>query len=61
MNPAIRADLVMLVPELILAGMALVLVLAARRIQSAPRAPLALVGTVLAAVAAALEIGRAHV
>jgi len=51
MNRATMADLVLLVPELILVGMALALILAARRIQ---RTPLALIGTILAALAAAL-------
>jgi NADH-quinone oxidoreductase subunit N len=45
------ADLVLLLPELILVGMALALILAARRIQ---KAPLAAAGTVLAAAAAAV-------
>lgn len=45
------ADLALLVPELILVGAALALLLAARRIQ---RTNVALVGTVLAALAAAL-------
>src|SRR5713226_2091786 len=48
------SDLALLVPELILAGMALALILAARRIQ---RTPVAVVGTVLAAMAAALASG----
>jgi NADH-quinone oxidoreductase subunit N len=48
------SDLVVLVPELLLTGMALVLILLARRIQSTP---VAAVGTVLAAVAAALTAG----
>ena len=48
------SDLRLLVPELILVVMALALILAARRIQ---RAPVAVVGTVLAAVAAALASG----
>src|SRR6202040_3367489 len=47
-------DLAVLTPELILAGMAMALILAARRIQ---RTPVAVVGTVLAAVAAALASG----
>jgi len=51
MNRATTADLALLVPELILVGMALALILAARRIQ---RTPLALIGTILAALAAAL-------
>jgi NADH-quinone oxidoreductase subunit N len=50
------SDLALLVPELILAGMALALILAARRIQ---RTPVALVGTVLAAMAATLASGWA--
>ena len=50
------SDLALLVPELILVGMALVLLLLARRIQ---RAPVAVVGTVLAALAAALASGWA--
>jgi NADH-quinone oxidoreductase subunit N len=45
------SDLAILVPELILAGMALALILAARRIQ---KTPLAVIGTVSAALAAAL-------
>src|SRR5260370_6540889 len=45
------SDLALLIPELILVGMALALILAARRIQ---RTPVAVVGTVLAAMAAAL-------
>src|SRR5216684_1859845 len=45
------SDLALLIPELILAGMALALILAARRIQ---KTPVAVVGTVLAAIAAAL-------
>lgn len=45
------SDLALLVPELILTGMALALILAARRIQ---RTPLAVIGTVLSAMAAAL-------
>ncbi|MBI3471223.1 MAG: NADH-quinone oxidoreductase subunit N [Candidatus Solibacter usitatus] len=44
-------SLALLVPELILAGMALALILAARRIQ---QTPVAVAGTVLAAMAAAL-------
>ena len=36
MNGANLTDLALLVPELILVGMALALILAARRIQSAP-------------------------
>ena len=51
MNGATVADLALLVPELILVGMALVLILVARRIQ---KKPVAAFGTVLAAVAAAL-------
>ena len=50
------SDLALLVPELILVGMALVLLLAARRIQ---KTPVAVVGTVLAALAAALASGWA--
>jgi NADH-quinone oxidoreductase subunit N len=49
-NRPTTADLTLLVPELILVGMALVLILAARRIQTTP---FALVGTVVAALAAA--------
>jgi NADH-quinone oxidoreductase subunit N len=45
------ADLTLIVPELILVGVALVLILLARRIQ---KTPVATVGTVLAALAAAL-------
>ena len=48
------SDLSLLVPELILAGMTLALILAARRIQ---KTSAALVGTVLAAMAAALAAG----
>src|SRR5712692_3943070 len=48
------SDLALLVPELILTGMALALILAARRIQ---RTPVAVIGTVLAAMAAALASG----
>ena len=44
------SDLVLLIPELILTGMALALILIARRIQ---RTPVAAIGTVLAAIAAA--------
>ena len=51
MNGATTSDLVLLVPELILVGMALALILVARRIR---RGPVAVVGTVLAALAAAL-------
>ena len=51
MNGATTSDLVLLVPELILVGMALALILVARRIR---RGPAAVVGTVLAALAAAL-------
>ena len=54
MNGATISDLALLVPELILVGMALALILAARRIQ---RAPVAVVGTVIAALAAALVSG----
>ena len=56
MNGATISDLALLVPELILVGMALALILAARRIQ---RTPVAVVGTVLAALAAALASGWA--
>ena len=45
------SDLALIVPELILVGMALALILAARRIQ---RTPVAVIGTVLASMAAAL-------
>src|SRR5229473_7722635 len=48
------SDLALLVPELILAGMALALILVARRIR---KTPVAAVGTVLAAMAAALASG----
>ena len=51
---AIMSDLALLIPELILVGMALALILVARRIQ---RTPVAVVGTVLAAMAAALASG----
>ncbi len=56
MNGATISDLALLVPELILVGMALALILAARRIQ---KTPVALVGTVIAALAAALASGWA--
>src|SRR5262245_13456350 len=45
------SDLALLIPELILTGTALSLILVARRIQ---RTPVAVIGTVLAAMAAAL-------
>jgi NADH-quinone oxidoreductase subunit N len=48
------SDLALLTPELILAGMAMALILAARRIE---KSSVAAVGTVLAAVAAALASG----
>ncbi len=51
MNGANMTDVGLLLPELILVGMALVLILAARRIQ---KAQLATAGTVLAALAAAV-------
>ena len=51
MNGAKWTDLGLLLPELILVGTALVLVLAARRIQSAP---VVTVATVLASLAALL-------
>src|SRR2546428_1359462 len=51
---AIMSDLALLIPELILVGMALALLFVARRIQ---RTPVAVVGTVLAALAAALASG----
>ena len=54
MNGATISDLALLVPELILVCMALALILAAHRIQ---RAPVAVAGTVLAALAAALVSG----
>ncbi len=54
MNGATLSDLALLVPELILVGMALALILAARRIQ---RTPVAVAGTVLAALAAAVASG----
>ena len=54
MKGATAADLGLIVPELILVGVALVLLLAARRIQ---RGPVAVVGTVAAALAAALASG----
>ncbi len=50
MNGVSTADLALLSPELILVGMVLALILAAHRIQ---RGPLALVGTIVAAVASA--------
>ena len=54
MNSATLSDVALLVPELILVGTASALMLAARRIQTAP---VALVGTVLAALVAALVAG----
>ena len=48
------SDLTLLIPELILAGMALALILVARRIHGTP---VGVVGTVLAALAAALASG----
>ena len=51
---ATLSDVALLIPELILVGMALALILAARRIQTTP---VAVVGTVLAALAAALASG----
>ena len=51
MNGATLSDLALLVPELILVGMSLALILAARRIR---RGPVAAVATVIAALAAAL-------
>ena len=54
MTPVTLSDVALLIPELILVGMALALILAARRIQTTP---LAVVGTVLAALAAALASG----
>ena len=51
MNGAALSDLALIVPEMILVGMAAALLLAARRIQ---RTPVAAVGTVLAALAAGL-------
>ena len=54
MNSVAVSDLALVVPELILVGMALVLILLARRIR---RGPVATVGTVLAALAAALVAG----
>ena len=51
---ATLSDVALLVPELILVGMALVLILTARRIQTTP---VASVGTVLAALAAAVAAG----
>ena len=51
---ATLADVALLVPELILVGMALALILTARRIQ---KTPVAAVGTVLAALAAAVAAG----
>ena len=56
MNGATLSDLALLVPELILVGMALALILAARRIQ---RTNVAVIGTVVAALAAALASGWA--
>ena len=54
MNGATLSDLALLVPELILVGMALVLILIARRIQ---KTPVAVIGTVVAALAAGLASG----
>ena len=54
MTPVTLSDVALLIPELILVGMALALILAARRIQTTP---LAAIGTVLAALAAALASG----
>ena len=51
---ATLSDVALLVPELILVGMALLLILTARRIQ---KTPVAAVGTVLAALAAAVAAG----
>ncbi len=51
---ATLSDVALLVPELILVGMALLLILTARRIQ---KTPVATVGTVLAALAAAVAAG----
>ncbi len=56
MKGATASDLALLIPELILVGMALALILSARRIQ---RSPVATFGTVLAALAAALASGLA--
>ena len=54
MNSVTLSDLTLLVPELILVGMSLVLILAARRTQETP---VALIGTFLAALAAAWASG----
>ena len=54
MNGANLTDLVLLLPELMLVGMALALILAARRIQNTPWVA---TGTVLAALAAVLASG----
>ncbi len=54
MNGANMKDVALLLPELILVGTALALILAARRIQ---KTPLVAAGTVLAALAAALAAG----
>ena len=54
MKGVLMSDLALIVPELILVGMALALLLAARRIQ---KAAAAVVATVLAALAAALASG----
>ncbi len=56
MNGATVSDLALLIPELILVGSALALILAARRIQ---RSPVAMVATVLAALAAGVASGWA--
>ncbi len=54
MNGANMTDLALLLPELILVGTALVLILSARRIRNAQ---LAVAGTVLASLAAAVASG----
>ncbi len=54
MKSVVISDLALVVPELILVGMALALILLARRIR---RGPVAAVGTVLAALAAGLASG----
>ena len=56
MNGPTLADVGLLIPELILVGTALVLMLAARRIQAGP---VAVIGTLVAALAAALAAGLA--
>lgn len=56
MNSVTLADVALLVPELILVGVCLLIILGARRIR---QTPVAAVGTVLAALAAAVAAGMA--